>query len=141
MLVACAKPAPAPSEAELKAEDRATLERLIGMDVRISQAMKEADEAAVMGDGGAAVSVVETRAKVAIDATTAAAQTAQLKTAWGATKRDELVGVLRDRRAEIPRYEEAATSGEAEKMLASVGAQAAIERRMLAVVAAVQEGR
>ena len=41
----------------------------------------------------------------------------------------------------MPRYEEAVRGGDPEKMLASIEAQAAIERRALATVAAVKAGR
>ena len=57
-----------------------------------------------------------------------------MKSAWGKAKRDELVGILRDRKAEMPKYEEAVRTGDAEKMLTAIQAQAAIERRALATV-------
>ena len=41
----------------------------------------------------------------------------------------------------MPKYEEAVKDGDPEKMLAAIEAQAAIERRALATVAAVKEGR
>ena len=52
----------------------------------------------------------------------------------------ELVAILRDRKSEMPKYEEAVKTGDPEKMLAAIQAQAAIERRALATVAAVQDG-
>ena len=64
-----------------------------------------------------------------------------MKTEWGRAKKEALLGVLRDRKAELPKYEEAAKSSDPDKMLAAITAQADIERRALVVVAAVQEGR
>jgi hypothetical protein len=52
-----------------------------------------------------------------------------------------MAGILRDRKAEMPKYDEAVKSNDPEKMLAAIQAQAAIERRALTTVAAVQEGR
>ena len=111
------------------------------LDVRASHAMKDADLAAMTGDAGATESVLALRAKPAVDEALAAMETARLTSVWGKEKGDELASVLRDRKAELPRYEEAVKSGDLEKMLATVEAQAAIERRALATVAALQEGR
>ena len=66
---------------------------------------------------------------------------ATMKSEWGKAKREELAAILRDRKAEMPKYDEAVKSNDPEKMLAAIQAQAAIERRALATVAAVQEGR
>ena len=56
-------------------------------------------------------------------------------------KRDELVSILRDRKTEMPKYEDAVKTGDPEKMLAAIQAQAAIERRAMVTVTAVQAGR
>lgn len=137
---ACSKAAP-PDEATLRADDKRELERVVAIDVRASRAMRDADEATRVGDAGAATLAVAQRARPAVDEALRAAEAAALKSEWGRLKRDELVAILRDRKAEMPKYEQAVTTGDPEKLLAAIQAQAAIERRALATVAAVQEGR
>lgn len=139
-LAACSKPAP-PDEATLRAEDKRELERVVAIDVRASQAMRDADDATRVGDAGAASTAITSRALPAVDEALRTAEAATMKSEWGRTKRAELVGILRDRKTEMPKYEEAVKTGDPEKMLAAIQAQAAIERRALVTVAAVQEGR
>jgi len=136
----CSKPAP-PDEATLRAEDKLVLEGIVDSDVRASQAMREADTATGKGDSDAAADAVSARARPAIEEALRGAESATLKTDWGRSKREELLAILRDRKAEMPKYEEAVKSGDPEKMLAAIEAQAAIERRALATVAAVKTGR
>ncbi len=125
----------------MRAEDKRVLERVVAIDVRASQAMREADEAAQDGDAGAARLAVTSRALPSVEEALRAAEAAPVRSAWGKAKRDELVGILRDRKAEMPKYEEAVRTGDAEKMLAAIQSQAAIERRALATVSAVQAGQ
>ena len=140
LTAACAKPAP-PDESTLRAEDKAALETVIALDVKASQAMREADTHAGKGQADAAADAVAVRARPAVDEALRAAESATVRTEWGRGKRDELLGILRDRKAEMPRYEDAVRDGDPEKMLASIETQAAIERRALATVAAVKAGR
>lgn len=137
---ACSKPAP-PDEATLRAEDKVELERVVALDVRTSQAMRDADEATRVGDAAAASAAVASRAVPAVDEALRTAEGAAMKSAWGKAKRDALVGILRDRKAEMPRYDDAVTTGDPERMLAAIQAQAAIEARAVATVAAIEEGR
>jgi hypothetical protein len=141
MLLACSRQQTVPDEATLRADDKRELERVVAIDVRASQAMREADEAAQVGDSGAASLAVTGRALPSIDEALRTAEGATMRSTWGKAKRDELVSILRDRKAEMPKYEEAVRTGDAEKMLTAIQAQAAIERRALATVSAVQEGR
>ncbi len=138
---ACSKPAPVPDEASLRAEDKRTLEAVVAIDVRASQAMRDADDATRVGDAGAASLAVTSRAEPAVDEALRAAEGATMKSDWGKAKRDELAAILRDRKAEMPKYDEAVKSNDPEKMLSAIQAQAAIERRALATVSAVQESR
>jgi hypothetical protein len=140
---ACSKPAPEarPDEATLRAEDKRTLEGIVAIDVRASQAMRDADDATRVGDAGAASLAVTSRAEPAVDEALRAAEGATMKSEWGKAKRDELAAILRDRKAEMPKYDEAVKSNDPEKMLNAIQAQAAIERRALATVSAVQESR
>jgi hypothetical protein len=141
VLAACSRPVPVPDEATLRAEDKRTLEDVVAIDVRASHAMRDADEATRVGDAGAASLAVTSRAAPAVDEALHAAEGASMKSEWGKAKREELAAILRDRKAEMPKYDEAVKSNDPEKMLTAIQAQAAIERRALATVAAVQEGR
>jgi hypothetical protein len=58
-----------------------------------------------------------------------------VSTPWGKQKRDALAGVLRDRKNAMPGYEEAVKSGDLDKMLGAMQAQAEIEKRALGTVA------
>lgn len=140
LLLACAK-GPPRDEAALRAEDKRELEQVVAIDVRASQAMRDADDATRGGDAGGAAVVVASRAVPAVDDALLAAERASVRTEWGKSKRQELIGILRDRKAEMPKYEEAVRTGDPEKMLAAIQAQASIERRALATVGAVHEGR
>lgn len=141
LVAACTnKPAP-PDEATLRAEDQRALEQIVAIDVKISQAMRDADTATGVGDAGAATGIVATRAKPAADEAVAAAEHTAMKTPWGNERKAELVAILKDRQAEMPRYEAAVTGDDPERMLAAIQAQAAIERRALTTVAALRQGR
>jgi hypothetical protein len=141
VLLACSRQQAAPDEATLRADDKRELERVVAIDVRASQAMRDADDATRVGDAGAASLAVTTRALPAVDEALRTAESTTMKSEWGKAKRDELVAIFRDRKAEMPKYDEAVKSGDPEKMLTAIQAQAAIERRALVTVAAVQEGR
>lgn len=139
-LAACSKPAP-PDEATLRADDKRELERIVAIDVRASRAMRDADDASRVGDAGAAAAAVSGRARPAVDEALRAAEASAMKSEWGKGKRAELIGIFEDRKAEMPKYEEAVKGSDPEKMLDAIQAQAAIERRALATVAAVRDGR
>lgn len=139
--IACTKAEPPKDEAALRGEDRPRLEELVERDVRASRAMREADDAARQGDAGAAVDLVETRAKPAVDEGLRIAEGAPMKSAWGTARKDELAALLRERKAEMPKYEDAVKSGDPEKMLGAIQAQATLERRAIAAVAAVKDQR
>lgn len=129
------------AEPELRAEDRPELHKIAEQDIRASKAMHAADDAVAKGDAKAALDLVDTQAKPAIDEGLRIADGASLRTAWGRAKRDAIAAVLRDRKSELLRYTEAVKSNDAEKLLAAIEAQAAIERRALAAVAGIDEGR
>jgi hypothetical protein len=123
-----ARPGPAGSEAR----DRESLARIVAVDMRASQAMRDA---ATKGDAGAALDIVAKRAKPAVDEGLGLVDRAGVETPWGKQKRDTLADVLRDRKREMPRYEDAVRSGDLEKMLAAMQAQADIEKRAIGTVA------
>ncbi|AKV02414.1 hypothetical protein AKJ09_09077 [Labilithrix luteola] len=123
-----------PQPEDARATDEKALEALVLLDVRASKAMREADAAAHAGELEKALDIVSKRARPAIEEGLRTGEAVTTKTRWGQAKREELLGILRDRKAEMPRYEEAVRGNDPEKMLASVEAQAAIERRALRAV-------
>jgi hypothetical protein len=103
--------------------------------------MHAADDAVAKGVVAKALALVDREAKPAIDEGLRRADGATLKTVWANARREQIVAVLRDRKNELPRYTDAVKSNDAEKLLAAIEAQAAIERRALAAVAAIGEQR
>jgi len=132
---------PAVDEATLRADDRREVERLVLLDFRVSQAMHDADKASVAGDAGAASSLVSRVAEPAVDEAIRTSEAASLKTAWGKSKKEEIVAILRDRRAEMAKYGAAVKSDDPDALVAAIQAQAAIEQRAMSLVTAVQENR
>jgi hypothetical protein len=133
-LAACTK-----SEERLREDDRSKLAQLAAIDQRVSRAMKDADDLAMKGDSKAAVDRVETEAKPAIAEATLSCDSMKMESAWGKERQNTLCLIVADRKSEMPRYIEAVKSGDAAKLLAAMEAQAAIERRALAMAAAALE--
>ena len=129
------------SAAELRQDDRVTLEQIVAEDVRASKAMADADTAARSGDVPTALAAVDNRAKPAIEAGLRLATSAEPKTEWGRTRRDTFATILADRRSELVPYREAVKSGDAAKLVAAIEAQAKIERRAIAAIADARDGR
>lgn len=123
------------SDAELRQDDRQSIEAIAAEDVRASRAMAEADTAARKGDVPGALDAVDNRARPAIEAGLRLASSADPKTEWGRTRRDTFAKLLEDRRAELGPYREAVKSGDAEKLVTAIDAQAKIERRAIAAIA------
>lgn len=134
-LVACTKGEPP------QRKDGRTLHAIVDADVRASKAMHAADDAVAKGDTKKALAVVDADARPAIDEGLKLAEAAALETPRARAKRDELASVLRDRKTELPRYVGAVESGDAERLLAAMEAQAAIERRALAAVAGIDDAK
>lgn len=142
LLLACSKSEPPPPDPAMqKAADKKVLEGLIALDVKTSQALRDVDEAAVKGDAGAASGILSGRARPAADEALNATKAAKLETDWGRAKQQELTSILTDRQTEMPKYTEAVSDPDPQKMLDAIEAQASIERRALATVAAVREER
>jgi hypothetical protein len=137
--VGCTKADPAATEAAEKERDRGVLQGIAAHDERVSQAMRDADAASQKGDKTAALQIVMTRANPAVDDGLRAAEAGKLGTAWGKTRRDELAAVLKDRKAAMPKYVDAISGADPEKLLAALQAQAAIEKKAEAATKAVKE--
>ena len=129
------------SEAELRQDDRATIEAIVVEDVRASRALADADAAARKGDVPAALDAVDHRAEPAIEAGLRLTASADPKTEWGRARRDVFAGILQDRRAELGRYREALKSGDPQKLISAIDAQAKIERRAIAAIADARDDR
>jgi len=129
------------SDAELRQDDRARLEAIVAEDVRASKAMAEADTAARNGDARAALDAVDRRAEPAIEAGLRLTSSAEPRTEWGRARRDAFATILADRRSELGPYREAVKTGDVEKLVSAIEAQAKIERRAIAAIAEVRDGR
>jgi hypothetical protein len=121
--------------------DRDSLAKVVEHDMHASQAMRDADEAATKGDAGAALDIISHRATPAVDEGLALLENTTVDTEWGKTKKSAVEGVLRDRKKEMPRYEDAVKSGDIEKMVGAMQAQAEIERRALGTVKSLEDAR
>lgn len=124
----------APRPDDGRPADEKALEAVVLFDVRASKAMREADAAAHAGETEKALDIVAKRARPAVEDGLRAGEAVAPKSPWGQAKREELLGILRDRKTEMPRYEAAVRADDPEKMLATVEAQAGIERRALRAV-------
>ena len=129
------------SDAELRQEDRAKLERIVEEDLRASKAMADADKAARDGSVPAALEAIDHRARPAIEAGLRLTSSADPKTEWGRARRDTFASILEDRRSELGPYRDAVKSGDAEKLVSAIEAQAKIERRAIAAIAEARDGR
>lgn len=121
--------------------DRDALEKVIAADELFDRAMKEADDASRAGRDPDAANVLRDRARPAGETALGAAKGAGVETEWGKARKAELVAVIGDRAAELPRYEEALRSGDPEKKLAALQRQIDLQRRALGAAAAVRKGR
>jgi hypothetical protein len=126
---------------ESRDRDREALTKIVDIDMRASQAMRDADEAATKGDAGAAVAIIDRRATPAVDEALATLEHTTVSSEWGRAKKSALDGIVHDRKKEMPRYTDAVKSGDLEKMVGAMQAQAEIERRALGTVAELSSGR
>ncbi len=140
-LVACTESSSSKPPPGSETRDREALTKVVAVDMRASAAMRDADEAATKGDAGAALDIVAKRATPAVDEGLGLVDKTAVDTPWGKQKRDALAAVLRDRKKEMPRYEDAVKSGDLDKMLSAMQAQAEIEKRALGTVAELGPGR
>jgi hypothetical protein len=131
-LVACTDP---------MVRDREALERVIVLDEAFDRAMKEADDASRAGGDDVAADLLRDRAAPAGDVALRAAKSASVETAWGKQRRDELVAVIGDRKDELPKYEAALRSGDAEKKIDALKRQIELQKRALNAAASVRERR
>lgn len=139
-LLACSKPAP-PDPVAMKADDKVELSRLVALDVKVSKALKEADDAEKVGDAGAAVSLLDGRATPLADDAIRQVEAAKPKTEWGQAKKTEILSLLKERKGSIVGYREAVESNDPNKLLSQYLIQSELERRAIAVVAAIEEQR
>jgi hypothetical protein len=114
---------------------------VVAADERFDDAMKLAGDAERAGRDGQAADLLRDKARPAGEAALGAAKSAGVDTEWGKARRAELVDVIGERAAELPRYEDALRSGDPEKKLAAMVKQVELQKRALAAAAAVRKGR
>jgi hypothetical protein len=118
-------------EAAQRARDQGTLAQLVAMDQRLDRALKEADDASRAGEDAKAASILETSAVPAAEAAIAETSAKLPETPSAQERQRELLAVLKDRRAEIPRYVEALRGTDLDAKLAAVEAQLALQKRAM----------
>lgn len=121
-------------------EDDAPLVRtILAAEDEADRAIKEAEAVEVGGDDARAAELLEAKAVPAADAAIRVAEQQAPATAWGRARKEELLGVLRERRAALPDYAKALRSGDKEAKVAAMTQQIEIERRVRAAAARAKE--
>jgi hypothetical protein len=132
-----AAPACGPPRAELEA-DRDRLREVLALDGGVSQTMHRADQAMATGATDEARRLMLAEAKPTAAENARRAERAAASTEWGRARRAELVELLRERAAGLDEYAAAMGSGDAERVLAALERQQAIERRALGLVRSLE---
>jgi hypothetical protein len=128
------------SEEKIRDGDKQALVRMVEVDQRVSKAMGEADDLAMKGDTKGALDRIETKVKPDIAENDQKCASAELvRSAWGKTKKDDICAIVKSRKGELPRYEEAVKGTDKTKLAEALLAQAEIEKRALAMVAAFEQ--
>ena len=135
-VAACTK-----SQAELEPVDRAGLAAVLAEDARVSTLMGDVDRAAQKGDLSKAVSTLDAVVRPRLADEQRALDGLVPRTAWGRARRDDLARLVADRQAAVEPYRAALLSKSLEAQLPALENQAKIERRAIAIVAAVQPAR
>lgn len=102
--------------------------------------MRQADDLA-RTDEAAAADVLEKKAAPTVDVALTTGANVHLETPWAVERRDELLGVLRDRRRAIPTYAAALRGTDIDQKLAAVEAELALEQRAIGAAEHVTAGR
>ena len=126
------------SEEKLKDGDRSKLVHMVELDQRVSKAMGEADDLVMKGDAKGALERIEKNVKPSV-AENDRLCTQEMASAWGKTKKEAVCSIVRSRKSELPRYEEAVKADDKGKLAEALVAQAEIEKRALAMVAAFEQ--
>jgi hypothetical protein len=120
--------------------DREALEGIVAADTDLDGVLKQADDTAASGDGPAAAILLERDGIPRADAALSRAKAAVVATPWAAARKEEWLGILVDRRAELPRYAAALRQDDLDVRLAAMQAQVELQKRALAAAVAVSAG-
>ncbi len=129
---------PAAEEAANLVRDRSALSNIIAADMKAEVALKAVGDAERQQKDEEAALLLERNVLPATDAALTLAASTAITTAWGRTRKDELVAVLTERKTEIPKYAAALRAHDWDLELASVERQIAIEYRAMKVAEAIQ---
>ncbi len=116
------------------------LSTILAADLKAEHALKGVGEKEKAQKDDEAATLLESSVIPATDAAISLARGADLGTDWGRARREEMLSVMNDRRAELPRYVTALRAHDMEAQLASVQKQIDIERRAMVAAAAIQIG-
>ncbi len=120
--------------------EQETLEGIVSADMDLDALLKRADEQAASGDRAGAATLLETDGIPRAEAALARARAAVVSTPWAVARRDEWLGVLTDRRAELPRYAAALRQDDLDVRLAAMKEEVELEKRAMAAAVAVTKG-
>jgi hypothetical protein len=123
------------------ASDQETLEGIVAADTDLDGILKRADDQAASGDRAGAALLLERDGIPRADAALARAQAAVVTAPWAVACRAEWVGVLIDRRAELPRYAQALRQDDLDVRLAAMQEEVELEKRAMAAAVNVAKGQ
>ncbi len=121
--------------------DRARLGALLAADAKVDAFLGEADRLDRAGRGAEAASLVEGDAARAVTEARGLLGRTTVETPWGRARREDLDKLLVDRAAAMPGYAAALRGGGPRAKVDALVAQAAHEKRALAIAAAVRAAR
>lgn len=134
-LLGCRSAAP-PTPAPSPKDDEPAIVAILAADANLDRALKQADDEAAKGNDSLAADTLEKTALPAASDAIALAERQTVRSAWGLAQKNALISLLRDRKAEIPRYAAALRGGDLEAKLAATQAEVALEQRALEVTRA-----
>jgi hypothetical protein len=120
--------------------EQETLEGIVSADMDLDALLKRADEQAASGDRAGAAALLEHEGIPRADAALARARAAVVASPWAVARREEWLGVLTDRRAELPRYAAALRQDDLDLRLAAIQEEVELEKRAMAAAVAVSQG-
>jgi hypothetical protein len=133
---ACKSAAVESSQAARPKEDEPAIRAILAADQKLDRALKDADDEAAKGNDALAADALDKKALPAANDAIGVAEGQSVQSAWGRTQKDALLGSLRDRKAEIPRYAQALRGDDLEAKLAAVEKQVALEKKAMEVARA-----
>lgn len=119
-------------------DDAPALRAALAVDKQTSQTLRQADELTVSGKSDRAAELVNQDARSKAKAGETAASQVSTRTAWGQARAQELQRLTHDRTESLTLYSNALQKKDMEMLLAALDEQKALERRAVALEAAIE---